>query len=331
MSTQGRHRAPKARKARLSKVPALALAATIALTGVVAVASHGSSASSQTQSAASAAVKSQTSQTAHTSVAVHTSKRSLKATIARAKAHSVTAAKARAHAKAVHAFKARKAAAKAKAHLRAVAAYKARVKAAAKAKARAHVLAAANTKSSVAKYVSNRSRATSTVATRSRTISRLRGQVASLKSQLSKPAMIGKKVIAVADNYRGVPYVRGGTSPRGFDCSGYTQYVYSKLGISLPRVADAQANAAVPVRRSVAKPGDLVFYHSGNGYVYHVGIYAGGGQVWHAPYPGRSVEKVRISTRSVTFGRVSKSAAQNALAIKLAKKTARLAHLIHNK
>jgi cell wall-associated NlpC family hydrolase len=324
MSTPGRHRAPKARKTRLSRVPAIALAATVALTGVVAVVGHASNATSQTQSVTSAAnLQSQTLHKAHTAVAAHTAKQSPKISIANAKAQSKAAAKARAHAKAVRAFKART-------HIKAVAAFKAR-KAAAKAKSRARIRAAANTKASVSAYVSNRSRSTSTVATRSRTISRLRGQVASLKSQLRKPESIGKNAVAVADNYRGVPYRRGGTSPRGFDCSGYTQYVYSKLGVALPRVASAQAHSAVPVRRSYAKPGDLVFYHSGGGYVYHVGIYAGGGQVWHAPFPGRAVEKVRISTHNVTFGRVSKSAAQNALAIKLAKKTAKLARLIHNK
>jgi cell wall-associated NlpC family hydrolase len=302
--------------------------ATIALTGVVAVAGHASNAASQTQTAASVtkhvdstALKNQTSHKANAA------KQSAKISIAKAKTQSKLAAKAtakaRAHAKAVRAFKVR-------AHIKAVAAFKAR-KAAAKAKSRANLRAATKSKASVSAYVSLRSRSTSTVATRSRTISRLRGQVASLKSQLRKPESIGKSAVAIADNYRGVPYRRGGASPRGFDCSGYTQYVYSKLGISLPRVAAAQSQSAVPVRRSYAKPGDLVFYHSGSGYVYHVGIYAGGGQVWHAPFSGRAVEKVRISTRNVTFGRVSKSAAQNALAIKLAKKTAKLAHLIHNK
>jgi len=319
MSTQGRHRAPQARKVRLSKVPAFALATTLVLTGAVAVTSHGSSASSQIRSsskplaeqpATQSGVTTQTSKSAQSVVDSKAAKRAKAKAIARAKAQSKAAAKARARIKAVA---------------------KAKAKALAKAKAVAKAKAKARAKASVNKYVSARSKAKSTAATRSRAISSLRGQVASLKSQIRKPALIGKKVIDVADNYRGVPYVRGGTSPRGFDCSGYTQYVYSKLGIALPRVADAQARSAVPVRRIFAKPGDLVFYRSGSGYVYHVGIYAGGGKIWHSPVPGKVVEKVRISSRNVTFGRVSKSATQNALAIKLAKKTARLANLIHNK
>jgi len=327
MSTPGRHRAPKARKVRLNQRSAIALAATIALTGAVAVVGHGSTSSHSQSVTATVSEKSKTVHDAQTAVTTNAAKQSLKISSTKAKiaskAGAKDAAKARAHAKAVHAFKVRL-------HLKAVAAFKAR-KAAAKAKSRANIRAAANTKASVSTYVSNRSRSTSTVATRSRTITRLRGQVASLKSQLQKPSSIGKQAIAIADNYLGVPYQRGGTSPKGFDCSGYTQYVYSKLGVSLPRVASAQAHSAVSIRRSYAKPGDLVFYHSGSGYVYHVGIYAGNGQVWHAPFPGRAVEKVRISRNNVTFGRVSKSAAQNALAIKLAQKTAKLARLIHNK
>ena len=315
MSTKGRHSAPKARKVRLNKVSAIALAATVTLTSAVAVIGHASSAPSHTHSVTA-------TKHAAAPAGAHASPKA-PAAIVVPKLHAKAATKTRAHAKAVHAFKVR-------AHVRAVAAFKAR-KAAAKAKTHAHILAAGKTKALVATYVAGRSKLTSSAATRSRTISRLRGQVASLKSQIRKPASIGKKVIAVADNYRGVPYRRGGTSPRGFDCSGYTQYVYAKLGISLPRVAASQAQAAVPVRRSFAKPGDLVFYHSGNGYVYHVGIYAGGNMVWHAPFSGRSVEKISISTHNVTFGRVSKSATQNALAITLAQKTAKLAHLIHNK
>ena len=313
MSTQGRHSAPKARpvivnKVRMNKLPAIALAATLTLTSAVAVVSHGTSASSETRSGANHSAQQNLAQSGlNTKTA--TKARSLAATRrAKIKSHSKAAIKARAHMRAV-----------------------ARIKSRAKAKARAHMRAVARTRASVNTYVSGRSSLRASAATRSRTIQSLRGQVASLKSQLRTPASVGPRILAVADNYGGVPYVSGGTSPRGFDCSGYTQYVYGQLGISLPRVADAQSHAAVPIRRTFAKPGDLVFYHSGNGYVYHVAIYAGGNMVWHAPHPGRSVERVSISSHNVTFGRVSASATQNAIAITLAHKSARLAHLIHNK
>jgi cell wall-associated NlpC family hydrolase len=101
---------------------------------------------------------------------------------------------------------------------------------------------------------------------------------------------------------RGVPYRYGGSSPRGFDCSGFTSYVYRQAGVGLPRTASAQRRAARWISRSNARPGDLVFFHRG-GRVYHVGIYAGGNRVLHSPRPGQRVHVARIWTRSVSFGR----------------------------
>lgn len=97
---------------------------------------------------------------------------------------------------------------------------------------------------------------------------------------------IGEKIVASAMKYLGVPYVWGGTTPYGFDCSGLVQYVYAENGISIPRVTYSQQAAATPVALSDLKPGDLVFW----GYsAYHVGIYIGNGQYIHAPAPGQSV------------------------------------------
>jgi cell wall-associated NlpC family hydrolase len=112
-------------------------------------------------------------------------------------------------------------------------------------------------------------------------------------------------VIAVAARYRGVPYRAGGTSPRsGFDCSGYTRYVFSRLGISIPRVSRQQYAAMTHISRAQAVPGDLVFFHSSNGRVYHAAIYAGANSVWHSPFPGRRVMRERIWTSAVYFARV---------------------------
>lgn len=104
-----------------------------------------------------------------------------------------------------------------------------------------------------------------------------------------------------AKRYLGVPYRYGGSTPRGFDCSGYTRYVYAKVGVNLPRRASLQRKAT----KRVSKPriGDLVFFHNRSG-VYHVGIYAGNHAVWHAPRPGQRVKRERIWTRSVSYGRV---------------------------
>jgi len=112
------------------------------------------------------------------------------------------------------------------------------------------------------------------------------------------------KVLREAAKLKGTPYRYGGTTPRGFDCSGYTGYVYKKAGKKLPRTSRAQYSATKHISRKTAKPGDLVFFKSGGGGVYHVGIYAGNNLLWHASRPGRPVAKAKIWTSSVAFGRV---------------------------
>lgn len=111
--------------------------------------------------------------------------------------------------------------------------------------------------------------------------------------------------MAVAARYMGVPYVWGGTTPKGFDCSGYVRYVYAQLGVSLPRTADQQLNATTQIPRSQAQPGDLVAFVSG-GAAYHIGLYAGKGMMYDAPRPGRSVSKREIWSANVIFTRVSR-------------------------
>ena len=115
---------------------------------------------------------------------------------------------------------------------------------------------------------------------------------------------LGSKVIAIASRYFGVPYRYGGTTPRGFDCSGLVQYVYRQLGISLPRTAQQQYGATTRISRSQAKPGDLVFFFGGGG-ISHVGIYAGGNMMIAAPHSGTVVRKQPIYSSNVAFGRVS--------------------------
>lgn len=97
-------------------------------------------------------------------------------------------------------------------------------------------------------------------------------------------------VAGIALKYLGTPYVYGGTSPSGFDCSGFTQYVYRQAGINLPRTSGSQSRAGQYVSLSNIKSGDLLY---GPG---HVGIYLGNGQYIHAPVPGQSVRIQPIST-----------------------------------
>ena len=94
------------------------------------------------------------------------------------------------------------------------------------------------------------------------------------------------RIVAFARRYIGVRYVYGGTSPRsGFDCSGFTRFVYAHFGIALPHYSGAQFQMGHRVSERGLRPGDLVFF-DGLG---HVGLYIGGGRFIHAPHTGTTV------------------------------------------
>lgn len=116
---------------------------------------------------------------------------------------------------------------------------------------------------------------------------------------------VGQQILDVADDYAGVPYVYGGTTPSGFDCSGYTSYVYRQVGVEIPRTANAQKQAAAGISRGEAVPGDLVFFSNSGGRAYHVGIYAGDNLMWDAPRSGKPVQLRAIWSDAVTFGRLA--------------------------
>lgn len=96
-------------------------------------------------------------------------------------------------------------------------------------------------------------------------------------------------VVAYASNFLGTPYKWGGTTPAGFDCSGFTQYVYKHFGINLGRATYNQINDGYAVSRDELKPGDLVFYGKG-GSPSHMGIYIGNGMYIHSPRTGDVVK-----------------------------------------
>jgi peptidoglycan DL-endopeptidase CwlO len=132
---------------------------------------------------------------------------------------------------------------------------------------------------------------------RSRTIAaQLRGQtfesspasVGTVPDGAAPPARYGG-VVGIAMRYLGVPYRWGGASPSGFDCSGFTMYVYAQIGVSLPHYTGSQWNMGSPVSRGDLQPGDLVFFNG----LGHMGIYVGGNNFIHAPHTG---DVVKISS-----------------------------------
>jgi peptidoglycan DL-endopeptidase CwlO len=105
------------------------------------------------------------------------------------------------------------------------------------------------------------------------------------------PRTVADVALGRALAMRGVPYVWGGSSPGGFDCSGLVRYAYRRAGVDLVHSSYAQWDAGRHVRRRELRPGDLVFFGLG-----HVGLYAGSGRFVHAPETGRFVSLDRIDS-----------------------------------
>lgn len=105
--------------------------------------------------------------------------------------------------------------------------------------------------------------------------------------------------LAAAKTKIGAPYVWAATGPSSFDCSGLTGWAYKQAGVSLPRISQDQANAGTRISRGELKPGDLVLFYSD---LHHIGLYAGNGQVLHAPKPGANVRYESMDNMPFMFG-----------------------------
>lgn len=115
---------------------------------------------------------------------------------------------------------------------------------------------------------------------------------------------LGQRAVTEAARHQGAPYEYGAAGPTRFDCSGLTQYVFSRLGKQLPRSTGQQYGAIAHVAKAHQLPGDLLFMQGSRGSLTHVGIYAGNNQWWVAPKTGDVVKLQTLYSSSYVVGRV---------------------------
>jgi cell wall-associated NlpC family hydrolase len=122
---------------------------------------------------------------------------------------------------------------------------------------------------------------------------------AAVANNPAPPTVAGSAVLQIAARYVGTPYLYGGNTPAGFDCSGFVQYVYAQLGISLPRTTSGDRYAGTVVSAADALPGDLIWTPG------HVAIYAGDGMEIDSPRPGKTVQFRAVWQSNPIYIRVS--------------------------
>ncbi len=118
----------------------------------------------------------------------------------------------------------------------------------------------------------------------------------------AEAASLQSRAYSVIKAQKGDPYRYGAAGPNAFDCSGLIYYGYRKSGKTLGRTAQAQYNKSKHISKSSRRVGDLVFFGSTSN-IYHVGVYAGSGKIWHAPRTGTRVRLEAIWTKNVHYGR----------------------------
>lgn len=111
-----------------------------------------------------------------------------------------------------------------------------------------------------------------------------------------KGVVNGTDIVRTAREYLGVRYVLGGTTPRAFDCSGFTRYVFNRYGIALPRTAHEQAGVGIAPFPGDLRPGDLLFFYGGRG-AQHIALYVGGDTIIHASSSAKRVKLDLMTTQ----------------------------------
>jgi cell wall-associated NlpC family hydrolase len=125
----------------------------------------------------------------------------------------------------------------------------------------------------------------------------------SREAVISASSTLGDRAVAEARKHRGAPYSYGAAGPSRFDCSGFTMYVFKRLGHDLPHSSSEQARVVRRISDAAKQPGDLIFTYHGST-IGHVGIYAGGSQMWAAVQSGDVVRLQDFSSRTYSVGRV---------------------------
>lgn len=111
------------------------------------------------------------------------------------------------------------------------------------------------------------------------------------------------RILNEAKSHQGKPYQYGATGPSRFDCSGYTKYVFWRMGKSIPRTSTDQYRASRKIAKSSRQLGDLIFYKNSSGRITHVGIYAGNNKTWISPRSGSNVKLQTIYSSNYVVGR----------------------------
>ena len=158
--------------------------------------------------------------------------------------------------------------------------------------------ASTTTNTNTAASNANTTSSTNTAASSSQAVSQ--APTASTSTATTTASASGSAITSYALTFLGVPYVWGGTTPSGFDCSGLVQYVYSHFGINLGRTTYTQQYAGTKISVASAQAGDLYFWGS-YGSAYHVAIALGGGQYVMAPAPGQNVMTGSVSSYTPSF------------------------------
>jgi cell wall-associated NlpC family hydrolase len=141
------------------------------------------------------------------------------------------------------------------------------------------------------------SRRTST--SRDRTAAGTIAAAGAISANRSVSARTARAAVATGDDYVGVPYIWGGSTPRGFDCSGFVQYVYREHGVALPRTSRQMAHAGKRLIADVGalRAGDLMLFRGRGGVINHVALYAGGNRILHSSSSGNGVRYDNLSSR----------------------------------